>query len=111
MFPAVPPSRTSQPVITPFENKTLSTITWNFTNTTADAGPDYLVVTIDNHSSSPVRIDPPRNELLFSTEPGATYFVRVTAFNRDGLARSPAAQLSLDSTGMWLPLICAVQFI
>lgn len=99
---AVPPSQPSLPVITPFENKTLSRITWNLTNQTADAGPDYLVVMIEDHPSSS-RLDPSTKELLIRTEPGVSYFVTVTAYNSDSFTKSQRAGFTLGPEGKFLP--------
>lgn len=98
----MPPSQPSQPVIIPFENKTLSRITWNLTNQTADAGPDYIEVGIENLSGFPMHLGPSVRELIFDTEPGGNYFVTITAHNKDGSASSQVANLILKPEGIVL---------
>ena len=97
----VSPPQPSEPVITPFENKTFSRITWNLTNQTVDAGPDYVVVLIEiqGHPSLQEELSSSTQELLISTEPGFTYYVTVIAHNVDGIARSTRVALTLEPEG------------
>ena len=76
----------------------MSIITWNLTNQTADSGPDYLVVIIEDVMVSS-RLSPVTTQLLIDTEPGASYIVTIVAYNRDGEMVSPRAVTTLDSEG------------
>lgn len=95
---AVLPAPPSKPVITPFENKTTSIITWNLTNQTADSGPNYLVVVVEDIVVSS-RLSPATTQLLIDTEPGATYIVTIVAYNDDGQMASPNTSITLDPEG------------
>lgn len=80
-------------------NNTLTRVSWTLTNTSADAVPDDLRMTITNHPDSPVSLSPTAKQFLLQTEPGMNYTVTLTAENQDGLSRSPASLLSIVPTG------------
>ena len=91
----MPPTPPTTPI---FEivNNTFSRISWNLTNETADAGPQYLTVNVDDNS---MQLEPHQTSLLLPTEPGVTYAVTVTAANVDGSATSQPAYFNLPFQG------------
>lgn len=92
---AVPPALPTAPVFVTFNN-TLSKIAWNLTNTTADAGPEALIVNIQNHPDSPINLEPSQTHLFVDTEPGVTYTVTIEAINTDSSVTSQPSHLILQ---------------
>lgn len=90
----MPPTPPSVPFFETF-NSTLSKISWNLTNKTADAGPQALIVNIRDHPNSPINLDPSQNHVFVETEPGKTYTVTIGAINTDSSATSQSALLIL----------------
>lgn len=91
----MPPAQPTAPVFVTF-NSTLSKIAWNLTNTTGDAGPEALIVNIQNHPDSPINLEPSQTHVLIDTEPGVTYTVTIEAINRDSSATSQPSHLILQ---------------
>lgn len=94
----MPPTPPTAPNFEIF-NSTLSRITWRLTNHTTDAGPESLIVNIDDDPISPVHLLPGVKELLLRTEPGRRYTVTVTSTNVDGMATSQPAHLNITPEG------------
>ena len=91
----VPPTAPTTPIFEIF-NSSLSRITWNLTNNTADAGPHSIIVNVDGH---PTSLPPSQGFLLLQTEPGRTYIVNITAINIDSSVSSQPARLILPAEG------------
>ncbi len=94
----MPPSPPSPPHIV-IINNTLSRISWNLTNTTADAGPESFIVLVTNHPASPITLPPSAREYNLETEPGVSYLVTITAMNPDSHSESHPEHLSIPPAG------------